>query len=333
MLLVGGSEPFRPAVLVGGAGSGGSGTGGFALEGTDAEDFSGNAEGASGEALSAGARGQLVAKSRIEGAGLLISRQGAAGEPTEVVAEGAADETVYWLSPGDYALAVTHPECPDGWERKVYVAAGESYAFAPDVCRSTGWVVVRSDQQEDTVSIDGRKLGPSTDRQHALPVGEHEVRVEKEGYETWEGVVAVAPGQVVGLRPRLARAQPKQAQEVARRAARQSPPKTPVAAPPPRDERDEEGLARRGWHEEAKQWLLARYDEDRSGLLDAPSEVEEVPCEQWLGLEQSFDAGGLKLGLTDLYGFNGNRWKEGSLGVDGSVRDIAYKRMRECGLR
>jgi hypothetical protein len=88
-----------------------------------------------------------------------------------------------------------------------------------------------------------------------------------------------------------------------------------------------------GWHEQARQWLLARYDEDRSSKLDSRSEIEGVPCDEWLSLEQSHDASGLGLSLIRFYGFNGERWKEGALGVDDGYREIAYQRMKACGLR
>ena len=107
----------------------------------------------------------------------------------------------------------------------------------------------------------------------------------------------------------------------------------PPCAPPQPAENEADLRELSGWHQEAKQWLLARYDEDRSGEIDSRGELEEVPCQEWLGLEQSHDASGLGLSLTRFYGFDGDGWKDDALGIDSSVRDIAYKRMRECGLR
>jgi hypothetical protein len=88
-----------------------------------------------------------------------------------------------------------------------------------------------------------------------------------------------------------------------------------------------------GWHQEAMQWLLARYDDDRSGLLDSAAELGGIPCDQWLSLEQSYDESGLGLSLTRFYGFDGERWRTNALGVGDEVRDVAYQRMKECGLR
>jgi len=320
---------FGPAVLVGGGGGSGSGGGGgFALEGEGgADDGLLGDSGPSGDVQSAGARARVVAKSSVEGAELRVIQKDADGQP-QVVAEGAADDTVYWVSPGDYALEVRHPDCPDVWERDLSAGAGETHEFAPEVCRETGWVVVQSDQADDQVSIDGKEIGASTEERHALSAGEHQVRVEKDGYETWEGVVAVAPGQVLGLRPQLTAATQKRPRKQKRQQAA-------VAAPQPQRQAENEADLRelQGWHEKAKQWLLARYDEDRSGRLDSESEIAEVPCDQWLGLEQSHDASGLGLSLTRFYGFDGDGWKDDSLGVDSRFRDVAYERMKECGLR
>ncbi len=322
--LFGAPGAFGPAVLFGGSGrGGGGGSGGFAIE--DAADpGEGSEQGASGEVESAGGRARLVARSSVEGSVLQVETR---GEVRELVAEGAADETVYWLAPGDYALRVAHADCPDGWERELTVRAGEHHEFAPQLCEGTGWLVVRSNQPDDELSIDGRKLGATTPARHALTIGEHEVRVEKAGYEPWEGLIDVEPGKVVGIRPRLARRSGESSAQAAKERR--------VAAARPRAARENgsELTELGGWHQEAMQWLLARYDDDRSGLLDSAQELEQVPCEHWLSLEESHDSSGLGLSLTRFYGFDGERWKSNALGVADEVRDVAYRRMKECGLK
>ena len=321
------SQPgsFGPLVLVGGSGGGGGGeAGGFAIEGAPQAVEETSGAGAAPAVESAGARAQVVARSTVEGAVLQVESR---AEVPELVAEGAADETVYWLAPGSYALRVAHPDCADGWERELTVRGGEHHEFAPELCRETGWIVVHSNQPDDALSIDGRKLGATTAAAHALPAGEHEVRVEKAGFDTWEGLVEVSPGKVLAIRPRLARvaaAQPK-SKPPERRAETAS-----HSAQPGLDERFRE---MGGWHQEAMQWLLARYDSDRSGLLDTADELSGIPCDQWLSLEQSYDESGLGLSLTRFYGFDGERWRTHALGVGDEVRDVAYQRMKECGLR
>ena len=218
-----------------------------------------------------------------------------------------------------------HPDCRDTWEHSLDAEGGEEYELRPDVCGDVGWMVVRSNVAEDTLSIDGKEVGRTGEKKHALPAGEHEVRVEKKGYETWEGIVQVQPGQVLGIRPRLERA-----------ASARPKPRRPEVAAAPRESPGETEERRReaeGWHEEARRWLLARYDLDRSGEIDTAEEVEGLPCDDLLGLESSHDQSRLGLSLTRFYGFDGDGWRSGALGVSDEVRDLAYERMKSCGLR
>jgi hypothetical protein len=324
--LVSRPDSFGPAVLFGSGDGNGGAAGGFAIDGAPPVEEQGSSAGEAGQVESAGARAQLVARSAVEGAVLRVESR---GEVPELVAEGAADETVYWLSPGSYGLRVAHPDCADGWERELTVRGGEHHEFAPELCRETGWVVVRSNQTGDVLSIDGREIGATNAAAHPLPAGEHEVRVEKTGFEPWEGLVEVSPGEVLAIRPRLARRAGAKQKE---KKQQQDPPA--VAA----SQRTDPGVDERfhelgGWHQEATQWLLARYDSDRSGRLDSRDELHGIPCEQWLSLEQSYDDSGLGLSLTRFYGFDGERWRSNALGVSDEVRDIAYQRMKECGLR
>ena len=87
------------------------------------------------------------------------------------------------------------------------------------------------------------------------------------------------------------------------------------------------------WHRSAKQYLLGRYDRDRSGLLDSQEEVDSVPCSDWLGLEDSFDGSGLALSMTKFFGFDGTKWIEESFGVSRDMRTATYLYLKECGVR
>lgn len=322
-----------PRVLVEGGAGGeqGGGEGGFALAGEDdAEEPDAGAGGAS-DARDAGPRARLVVDSNVEGASLVVRTRG--GESAEVVAEGAADDSVYWLAPGAYSLEVSHPDCRDRFEQDLDVAGGEQLRIDPEICGDTGWVVVHSNVAEDELSIDGDAIGPTGERRHPVAAGEHEVRVAKRGYRSWEGIVEVAPRQVLGIRPRL---------EAVARAPRPKSPAAPAAVaaaqPPSGGGAQGSGAGERspledGWHEDARRWLLARYDFDRSGALDSRAEIESVPCEQWLGLEQSYDSSNLGLSLIRFYGFDGEGWRSGALGVSDDARDLAYQRMKACGLR
>ncbi len=309
---------FGPTVVVAGSGDAGEGSGGFAID-TEGED--GDRDGSSGEVESAGERAKLVAKSAVEGSTLEVWTR---GEAPELVAHGAADDTVYWLAPGEYALRVSHEDCKGAWEQDLDARGGDEHSFEPEPCEDAGWLVVQSNVPEDELSIDGEKVGGTGAEQHLLPVGEHEVRVSKPGYQAWEGIIDVQPGRVLGIRPRLERS--------AKTATQPRPERPPVAAGVPR-ERERGGRFDDSWHEQARQWLLSRYDLDRSGELDSEQELESIPCEFWLGLEASHSQSRLGLTLIRFYGFDGKDWRSGALGIGDEVRDLAHERMTHCGLR
>jgi hypothetical protein len=88
-----------------------------------------------------------------------------------------------------------------------------------------------------------------------------------------------------------------------------------------------------GWHHDTRHWLLARYDTDRSGRIDTAAELDAISCDYWKGIERSYDASRLGLPLTRMYGFDGNGWKPDSLGIGSAIRDLAFQRLRRCGLR
>ena len=89
----------------------------------------------------------------------------------------------------------------------------------------------------------------------------------------------------------------------------------------------------RGWHHDTRQWVLARFDTDRSGAIDRAEELGAIPCDYWKGIERSYDTSRLGIPLARIYGFDGEGWKPGSLGVDSEIRDLAFRRLRDCGLR
>jgi hypothetical protein len=159
-----------------------------------------------------------------------------------------------------------------------------------------------------------------------VSAGEHAVRVSKPGYQAWEGIVDVEPGQSLGIRPRLEAV--KKAQEQRRKQAA-----APAQVASASSSLNEETHSLQNWHEDARRWLLSRYDFDRSAALDSREEVEAVPCDHWIGLEQSYDQSRLGLSLTRFYGFDGSGWRSGALGVSDDARDLAYERMQSCGLR
>ncbi|MEW8438671.1 MAG: SUMF1/EgtB/PvdO family nonheme iron enzyme, partial [Candidatus Thiodiazotropha taylori] len=71
---------------------------------------------------------------------------------------------------------------------------------------TTGELIIRSNVSGDTVYIDGKAVGPTGKTPHRLAAGEHTVRVEKPGYESWEQSAQIKAGEQQTLRVEL---QPK----------------------------------------------------------------------------------------------------------------------------
>lgn len=288
--------------------------------------------GAGSEAIPAAARAKLVANARVGGARIEIKDTGDGA----VVASGPADDSSYWLVPGRYALRVSHADCGDSWEHVLEASAGGEYRLAPGVCGETAWLVVQANVEAASVEVDGRELGATGAARHALEPGERAVRVGKPGFQQWEGIVELEPGREVKLKPRLAPEQVEPPAPAAPNPVAAAP--NPVAAAAEQaagdaidHEPDPERVA--GWHHETRHWLLARYDRDRSGRIDSADELDAIPCDYWQGIERSYDASRLGLSLTRVYGFDGDGWKPDSLGIGSAIRDLAFQRLRGCGLR
>ena len=197
----------------------------------------------------------------------------------------------------------------------------------PALCGGYGEIAVDAQPGGARVEIDGEPVAANdgAGAQARVEPGVHRVRVEAEGYAPWSGEVLVLPGERRAVTPRLVRV-----------AAAEEPavPAAEATAPAPRAAG--EGGARdddRGWHARTRAWLLARFDRDRSGALDAPEEIAAVPCDDWLGFERSHDQSGLRLPMLRFYGFDGEGWRSGALGVSDAMRDVAFERLKGCGLR
>lgn len=287
---------------------------------------------AAGAGAPAADRARLIANAKVAGAGLEIEEVGAEG----VVAAGPADETVYWLVPGEYALRVRHPDCDDAWEQSLTAAAHGDYLLEPRVCSETAWLVVHANVERAQVSIDGREVGPAGPGRYPMHPGEREVRVDKRGYVPWRGIALLEPGKELTLKPRLEPEPTDDDGEAPAPAAAAAPIVTAAASPPDGydgEDADAQAELASGWHHDTRQWVLARFDTDRSGAIDRAEELGAIPCDYWKGIERSYDTSRLGIPLARIYGFDGEGWKPGSLGVDSEIRDLAFRRLRDCGLR
>jgi hypothetical protein len=314
----------------------------------------GGAPGSAAQEADAAGAARLVVSADPPSARLTVTT----GEDARVVASSAADGQAIALPPGAYALAVSHPDCPDDWSQAATLEAGETRTYAPTICHGEGRLVVRSNVSEDRVRIDGVDVGSTGATPRALRTGAHEVRVEKQGFEPWVGEVRIEPGGEITLNAELVASGNGKKKPPAPAA----PPSPPVAAAAPGrkqapapDETPPEGPdvagglidptrggrpmpARTGkggsksWHDAIKADLISQFDRNGSGSLDTPAEVDAISCETWRNIEKSYETGGLAVAMTHLYGFDGSEAPANTLGVALSVRDHAYERMKACGL-
>jgi hypothetical protein len=290
----------------------------------------------------------LVVEADPQSAALTVT----SGADARVVFTGAARGEPTALEPGDYGLRIAHPDCPDVWEQRVTLEAGEERRYAPRICQGEGRLVVRSNVAGDRVRIDGLDVGSTGATPHVLRVGHHEVTVDKEGFSTWTGRVRVEPDTELTITAELAAAGTK---PPAAPAAPAPPPAPRVAArppaSPPREDRDSAGgmidpsrggrplPTRTGlggsktWHDAIRQDLVSQFDRNGSGSLDTVEEVDAISCETWRNIEQSYETGGLAVEMTHLYGFDGSEAPANTLGITAAVRAEAYERMKACGLK
>ncbi len=300
--------------------------------------------------------GRLVIDGPQPGAVLRVLDADRSTVLVERPAEGADVE----LRRGRYALEVRREGCPDAWTRSAWFEVGATLHFEPALCTGEGRLIVRSNVDGGTLSIDGVEVGSTDEAPRPLAVGEYDVEVSKPGYQTHVGRLRILADETLELRADLV--PERDSASVARRldlsfeAAALTPPE--VSEPTPFDlgalaasiapGRSPEGgtrlLQRDGlgrlpdggstaWHDRVSREFRSRFDSDDSGGIDRVEESESISCAYWRETEASFDRGGLGLSMARYYGFDGSEWHPGALGFDRDVRGAAYARMRECGLQ
>ncbi len=289
-----------------------------------------------------------------------------AGDAARVVARGEGADNAFEVPPGEYTLRVSDADCPDEWNRAVVLEPGSTSEYAPRICVGTGEVVVRSNVAGDRLQIDGVDVGSTGATAHALGVGRHQVTITKAGFGAWTGEVRIGPGDALTLNAELAPepgAAPDAADAAARNQAQPVPQRTQPPAPTPApddfaavgvedgaavdEEASSERGARRGggaeptrtrggsksWHDAVRQRLVSEYDRNQSRTLDTSEEIRSIPCQVWRSIEASYEAGGLGVTMTRLYGFDGSEAPANTLGVTHEMRGYAYDRMTGCGLK
>ncbi len=301
---------------------------------------------------------QLILDGRLPGATLRVLDADREELLIKVPAEAAHVELVE----GRYAIEVNREDCPDQWTRSIYFEAASIHRFEPLICQGEGRLTVRSNVSRDRLRIDGFDVGPTGETLHTLGVGDHEIQVEKAGYQPFLGKVRIRPDEELELRaeliagsagPPIGRPMP-----VTKMAPSQAPSTSvqpepfdvssleqgfkPKAAdfgltardllPDDFNSRDSTGGGSTAWHDRVSAELIARYDLDGSGLIDQLEESEAISCAVWLEIERDFDGGGLGLPMVRYYGFDGSEWHPRALGFVRSHRSAVFEKMKECGL-
>lgn len=267
-------------------------------------------------------------------------------EDERLLGEYPADGGGREFAPGRYRVEVVHPECPDRWQREVQLESGTRSRYAPRLCEGEGEVVVESNVEAARVIVDGLDVGTSGPASHALGAGRHAIRVEKEGFEPFEGHIELVAGDRLELRADLAAAPPPvpgQAPDPGEASSLAPPPSAPRVASEmgaqgagvsTRSRRERTGKGgSKSWHDAVKHQLVGDYDRNGSRSLDTREEIQAIPCPVLQNLEASYETGGLAVGMIHLYGFDGSGAPANTLGVTRSMRGYAYDRMKGCGLR
>jgi hypothetical protein len=302
----------------------------------------------------------LILEGHLAGATLRVLD----GDREELLFKMPADGARVELPAGRVALEVSRADCPDRWTRSVYFEEGSQHRFEPELCLGIGRLTIRSNVSQDRVRIDGLEVGSTSAQAHELGVGDHEIRVDKTGYEPFIGTVRIRPDEDIEIRAELLaggtggapRGRPM---PVTKQTPTSEPSslsnsesfdfldnRAPIATSdfgletarlPPLEERPAyySGAAAGStrWHDRISADMIARYDRDASGQIDQLEESEAISCRVWRELERDFDEGGLGLSLVRYFGFDGSEWHPNALGFARAHRSAAFAKMKECGLQ
>jgi hypothetical protein len=305
-----------------------------------------------------GSHAQLILDGQLSGATLRVLDADREELLIKVAAEGAHVE----LTEGRYALDVSREDCPDHWTRSVYFEEASIHRFEPQICVGEGQLTVRSNVSRDRLRIDGFDLGPTREEPHTLGVGDHEVQVEKAGYQPFLAKVRIRRDEALELRAELlalSAGKPVGRPIPVEKVAPSRAPSTTIRPEPfdlsslqqdfkpdaqnfglpPRDllpsdfdSHRSTGGGSTAWHDRVSDDLIARYDLDHSGQIDRLAESESISCAVWLEIERDFDGGGLGLPMVRYYGFDGSEWHPNALGFARAHRSAVFEKMKECGL-
>jgi len=141
----------------------------------------------------------LIVESRPKNAELRIRPPDSEELLLKIASDGARIE----LDADRYQIEVSREDCPDTWVEDLDLEPGETRRYEPTICAGAGELVVRSNVAADRLRIDDLDLGATRAEPHLLGVGDHLVRVDKEGFAGFEGKVRIRPDERIELRAEL----------------------------------------------------------------------------------------------------------------------------------
>jgi hypothetical protein len=107
------------------------------------------------------------------------------------------------VPPGRVALEVSREDCLDRWTRTVFFEERSTHRFEPRICLGKGELIIRSNVTGDRLRIDGIDVGSTTAAAHLLGVGDHEIRIDKAGYQSFLSTVRIRPNGKLEIRAEL----------------------------------------------------------------------------------------------------------------------------------
>jgi len=268
---------------------------------------------------------------------LILGRHGNAtlfvldADREQVLAESPAQGAVLELEPGRYALLVRREDCTEEWTRSVFFESGQTYRFEPTPCSADGTRQMASNVEGTQLVTDDRAEGDKAQGEHSLPLEEHSIRTEENGYPSYDTKYVVETPSIDA--PAVTQPEPFDLGDLRDSIA----PSQKIGGSTRLLERS--GLGRlpdggsTAWHDRVSGAFLGRFDRDASGRIDQLEESESIGCAYWQETEASFEQGGLGLSMARYYGFDGSEWHDGALGFSRQMRGVAYDRMLECGLQ
>jgi putative ABC transport system substrate-binding protein len=149
------------------------------------------------EVVEIGKKAEVLAQLRAKEGGLEIL-----SEPSgaRIYLDGKErEQTPFVLSGvqlGEHLVRVVK-EGYEQYEERVSVTAGERKKVIVPLRRIVGALSVRTEPSGARVYIDGKQVGTSPHEAKDLSPGAHNVRIEKEGYTSWEGIETVIAGKRV----------------------------------------------------------------------------------------------------------------------------------------